>query len=195
MLDCGNSMNTPRLTKLGSHKSVGFYADYSEESDIDSEENTSIFDNMESGYSKLQTDTEMDAELLLVEKENYQLMNEGKLLTKKQRLYDLRANNIQIKNDLHKQMDCLNATESHSSRASRHQFDMQGQGHSNYHSQGHLQSGDYKSLNLADLRNVQGLRDKARDDIDRNFGHRSRSVSPVISECSVGTRDSDNFGL
>ncbi len=38
---------------------------------------------------------------------------------------------------------------------------------------------------------MPGLRDKARDDIDRNFGHRSRSVSSVMSECSVGTRDSD----
>ncbi len=88
-------------------------------------------------------------------------------------------------------MDSFNATEAHCSRASRHQFDMQGQGHSNYHSQGHLQSADYKSVNLADLRHVQGLRDKAKNDIDRNFGHRSRSVSSVMSECSVGTRDSD----
>ncbi len=55
--------------------------------------------------SKLQTDNELDAELLLLEKENYLLMNEGKLLTKKQRLFDLRAKNIQLKNDLHKQMD------------------------------------------------------------------------------------------
>ncbi len=88
-------------------------------------------------------------------------------------------------------MDSLNGTEAHCSRSSRHPFDMQGQGHSNYHSQGHLQSADYKSVNLADLRNVQELRDKASDDIDRNFGHRSRSISHVISECSVGTRDSD----
>ncbi len=89
MSDCGDSMNTPRLTRLGYRKSVVFYADYSAESDIDSEENTSIFGNMEPGYSKntdsetgkselpdgavggdkqastaeskLQTDTEMDA--------------------------------------------------------------------------------------------------------------------------------------
>ncbi len=76
------------------------------ESDIDIEENTNIFGNMESGYStntnsetgrselpdgtvggdkqastaesKLQTDTELDTELLLLEKKNYLLMNEGK---------------------------------------------------------------------------------------------------------------------
>ncbi len=54
-----------------------------------------------------------------------------------------------------------------------------------------MQSDDYKSVNLADLRNIQGLKEKARDDIERNFEHRSRSVSPIMLECSVGTKDSD----
>ncbi len=143
MSHSGESMNTPRLTRLGFHKSLGFYADYSEES---SETGKSELPDGAVGAdkqastaeSKLQTDTEMDAELLLLEKENYLLINEGKLLTKKQRLFDIRAKNILLKNEFYKQMDSLNATEVHCSRASRHQFDMQGQGHSNYHSQGHL---------------------------------------------------------